>query len=1621
MRYVCTSNVGTALLRATGTRLGRPMRYNCILIATLLTCASAGLSERAYGEEWVVSSSGGGQFEDIQSAVDIASDGDQITVLPGVYVGTGDYVAEIADKTLYIIAAGGPGQTRIDGQFQRGGLKWVGDGAADGLIQGFWFNNCKVAGSGGGLHLDRTSPAIEQCWFIGGDAVLGAGAYMDESDSTFQDCQFQSNTVSEKGGAIYAKYSGYELENCSFTSNDALQRGGAIRNWESSPTIKTCSFTNSDGGERGGAIHSQSNSSCTYSECVFVLNTCDSLGGAVVDNGGSNSVYYNCTFSQNTSTGENGGQGRGGAAYSDSSYVEFYSCTFSNNTSNSVGGAIYNWSTAGAVIGGTIFDNQGSSGGAIYTASSSYTQVVSGVEICGNSSPQIQGNWSSQNGTCVADDCDELDADDDGDGIPNGCDSCPSWPGECSDDGETITVQPGEDAQAAIDACVTGGSVVLAAGEHVLAGSLNFNGKSITVLGVLGSKGQFLTTVTTTGDNPIIVIASGETDAYLKYLHLTSANHQSGDGGAIYLSGSTPTLSNCKISDCGAVSGGAICLKNTIGAIHIDQFDIDGCSATTYGGGIFANGSDVRFTRTSIRECSANYGGGIYALSTNLTYFDNGQIESNSAVNKGGGLRAYTNSSVHIDDSSVSGNVSLGDGGGIHAEGATNLLCENSVIEGNTASAYGGGIAALSSTEIDSCYIESNVSQVGGAIYIDDAQTTINQCDIFSNTADVGGGIRSESSANFPWGPSITESRFCENEPENLSGVITSVLNGSNCFAVFCSDSDNNGVLDECEPTPALPGLQGPLVDGSWIAWNNSNILDTNDGFSFTCATSMGRAAFVDPARGIALYSHDFEDKSWVLDQWIEAPDLDGDGLPDTEGGFGKSISMDGDLLVVGAPTSRYPDTGTGGDFSGRVFVYAFHADGNWSLIGVYSNPEVAGEFGHKVSVSNGTLVVTSPGQADVDFWHADLNSGGDVSLSPVQSGPGPVGAIKRGATMDFDWPFVAIGTASLNGNSQSANSYVDIWNLSVDPPLLEANINKDFDGAPWFYVGNFGRQVSIDASGACAVMSGSTRHAYVFRRDASGAWQNEWWKLISSVPVDQTFDYPNTDHQDIVLDGDELFIADGDGGGLISLFRYSPSSSTWSFIEDIATASSVGLSLDVQDGIIASPDPNAPVPVNSVRNRTGVGVLLARSQDGSWSSDYREALPLVFSNVELDRVNNNSATIDASNMAVTTNADGRWAFNYSIEVTGDNYGYVRIYNDAGDGWEFVQSMIFPAHWMHPAAMAADGDRLVLGFPRTTTASSNLVCLTYTGDPNAPWSASQEFLRSDLASEGMLGYSVAIDGDWMVAGIAGMTTGGVATDDTLRLATFKWTGSSWQMKDVQAVANLGVVGGTAVAVRENIDGSATAAIGMPGLGNGAVFLYEISPDGASTDLLDVVFGPTTGTNTLYGVETFGRELSIDGNTLAVGCLTREPGMLGACVYTLDDEGFCTLEDCVSTYQRSNPWGQLFVRGRIALEDDVLVLATPSLSYFGEQTGGATVFERNGTEWRVHGRLVPKADQIQSIYLGITRVKLGSGLAIENGKIMLATAPSFDPLALEYDWSSEKTYWTSTACGSTNGI
>ena len=74
---------------------------------------------------------------------------------------------------------------------------------------------------------------------------------------------------------------------------------------------------------------------------------------------------------------------------------------------------------------------------------------------------------------------------------------------------------------------------------------------------------------------------------------------------------------------------------------------------------------------------------------------------------------------------------------------------------------------------------------------------------------------------------------------------------------------------------------------------------------------------------------------------------------------FGRSVSMAGDWLAVGAPNDVSQDA----EEFGAVYIYRRQADGNWQLLQCLSNP-YRGEgarFGHEVCISGNRLVVASP------------------------------------------------------------------------------------------------------------------------------------------------------------------------------------------------------------------------------------------------------------------------------------------------------------------------------------------------------------------------------------------------------------------------------------------------------------------------------------------------------------------------------------------------------------------------------------------------------------------------------------------------------------------------------------
>lgn len=127
-----------------------------------------------------------------------------------------------------------------------------------------------------------------------------------------------------------------------------------------------------------------------------------------------------------------------------------------------------------------------------------------------------------------------------------------------------------------------------------------------------------------------------------------------------------------------------------------------------------------------------------------------------------------------------------------------------------------------------------------------------------------------------------------------------------------------------------------------------------------------------------------------------------------TNGLIGQAIALDGDIVVVGAPTDR-----TGGTTTGSAAVFALNADG-WSDAQVLraSDASAGARFGSGVALTGRTAAIGAPGVGDGDAYLFDLKTtpqidlsaaapGLDVALTLGASWVGPVTAADAVAT---DW-----------------------------------------------------------------------------------------------------------------------------------------------------------------------------------------------------------------------------------------------------------------------------------------------------------------------------------------------------------------------------------------------------------------------------------------------------------------------------------------------------------------------------------------------------------------------------------------------------------------------------------------
>ena len=132
---------------------------------------------------WTVDDDGPADFNNIQDAVDAASNSDEVIVAPGTYTGTGDEVVDMKGRAITLRASGTAEETIIDGEGQRRVVYCSSGEDADTVIEGFTITGGSDS-HGGGVYCNNSSPTISSCTACGNTPDQTSGDWTDNGGNS---------------------------------------------------------------------------------------------------------------------------------------------------------------------------------------------------------------------------------------------------------------------------------------------------------------------------------------------------------------------------------------------------------------------------------------------------------------------------------------------------------------------------------------------------------------------------------------------------------------------------------------------------------------------------------------------------------------------------------------------------------------------------------------------------------------------------------------------------------------------------------------------------------------------------------------------------------------------------------------------------------------------------------------------------------------------------------------------------------------------------------------------------------------------------------------------------------------------------------------------------------------------------------------------------------------------------------------------------------------------------------------------------------------------------------------------------------------------------------------------
>lgn len=646
-----------------------------------------------------------------------------------------------------------------------------------------------TAGSGGAIYDDASSLTVRGSQFIGNTAEESDGGaiyhretfpYPEDGELVLiENSQFTGNHARLGGGAVLLRDGIYIVNGSTFIENTAEFPGGAISNVFGDLTVNDSSFIENHTDFSGGAIN---NSGMLFvSGSTFDRNTADVNGGGIYSQGSKSVTIYNSTFSGNSSVFNGGGIFALG-----SKPVTVINSTIVNNVATgsniSKGGGIYLFSTAPTTISNTIIAGNDADSGHQVDGDFTGTANIIQESITGLLDPELKDNGGLTKTYALLSDSAAINA---------GQNSAATSAGLTTD-------QRGTGFPRIFDGIVDIGAFELQS-LHFLVDSAtdtddgDYSAGNLSLREAIKLSNESDTTDTITFDASLfdqtlmlfneLVITDDVTIIGLGADQLTL----DGDGNSRIFNiddGNSETritveISGLTLSNGSAEKGGAI---YNLESLSILNATLSGNSAERDGAGIYSSAGLLTVKNSRFQENGIGdgylvyYGGAIYQDEGILTVIDSEFIGNESSI-AGGAIYTDRATGVSITGSTFQLNLS-NSGGALYLQDGPLTVSQCDFMENEALSTNGGAIFCFGTSFEpaddlllieNSQFTQNDASSSGGAIQIILCNLTVTASTFTENRADSSGGAIAQSYGNL----SVFDSSFYENRVYQSGGAIS--------------------------------------------------------------------------------------------------------------------------------------------------------------------------------------------------------------------------------------------------------------------------------------------------------------------------------------------------------------------------------------------------------------------------------------------------------------------------------------------------------------------------------------------------------------------------------------------------------------------------------------------------------------------------------------------------------------------------------------------------------------------------------------------------------------------------------------------------------------------------------